>query len=769
MATINGTAGNDELLTVESNDELLGLEGNDLLDAVSGKGNNTLRGGAGNDELFAYNQDQLFGDEGDDDLYSDGIGNNLLDGGEGDDEIFPDLNDTVNGGAGDDVIFAGRGGNTFTGGSGKDIFWTVNVESPENPNTITDFNFIEETIRVDLAGVESFDDLSITQQGNDAIINAGGRQIAIVEGVTPNQLNETNVVTDNNTPDNPTINQSPSFDDATFSIAENSLEGTSIGTLSANDEDEDDILTYAITAGNLDVDGDGNNAFRIDENSDTLLVNDSDDLDFEKNPQFDLSVSVSDNSGDSDTATITINLQDEFDETPSIEDATFSVRENSAAGTVIGAVEAEDSDRDDVLSYSITTGNLDVDGDGSSAFIINSNGEIIVNDRDDLDFEKNPNFDLSVTVTDSNNLSDTANITVELQDEPLPEFDAEQSKQGIFSLIGDTKEAANILFNLVSSDADNINEIGVFAVDENNAVNGITPDSPDYIKEALQQSQIVFSAINNQPDGYAELDNTRILEGYQSGERLVFYLVQNSTTDNVLSGKTSSDNVLLGSTFGSDAFAQVKIADMGDGKFELAWEDQIGGGDEDFNDLKLNLEITDAPALLGTNFSNPPELIDLREFAGETVDMTAQVFREAAFDNQVVFYRVDSADGIIGSFDPDTASESDYLNQALNNLVTDINGDVIKLEADNQSTASFTAEVNGGSIFAPMIIVDGSLENLQDDDTSNNPTVYFPYIGANSDTVDHMRLLGDNTFGFEDLANGGDMDYNDMIVKVELS
>ena len=73
MAIINGTAGNDDLLAPGSSDELLGLEGNDTLDAVaSGTGNNTLRGGVGNDELFAYTEDKLFGDEGDDDLYSDG-------------------------------------------------------------------------------------------------------------------------------------------------------------------------------------------------------------------------------------------------------------------------------------------------------------------------------------------------------------------------------------------------------------------------------------------------------------------------------------------------------------------------------------------------------------------------------------------------------------------------------------------------------------------------------------------------------------------------
>ncbi|MGF1673794.1 MAG: DUF4114 domain-containing protein, partial [Rivularia sp. (in: cyanobacteria)] len=404
--------------------------------------------------------------------------------------------------------------------------------------------------------------------------------------------------------------------------------------------------------------------------------------------------------------------------------------------------------------------------DGNTAFTIDAtSGEIIVNDSDDLDFETNPIFDLVVTVNDNTNLSDTANITINLQDEPLPQFDIEQSKQGIFSLIGDTNEKANILFSLVGTDADNISELGVFIVDENNAVNGITPGSPEYIQEALQQSKVIFSAINNEPTSYAELAKTRILEGYQSGENLVFYLVKNSTTDSVLSDKTSPDNVLLSSTFGSSDFAQVKIADMGNGKFELAWEDQIGGGDKDFNDLVLNLEITDKPAPKGTNQGeNTAEFIDLRQFAGETVTVTAEVFREAKFDNQVVFYRLDNPDGIIDSLNPNR--DRNYLNAALENLVKDTNGEVFTLKADNQSTASITADITAGSIFAPMMIVNGNLQQLQDNDSSNDPTVYFPYIGANFDGVDHIRLLGDNIFGFEDLANGGDMDFNDMVVKI---
>ncbi|WP_267901204.1 DUF4114 domain-containing protein [Dulcicalothrix desertica] len=48
-------------------------------------------------------------------------------------------------------------------------------------------------------------------------------------------------------------------------------------------------------------------------------------------------------------------------------------------------------------------------------------------------------------------------------------------------------------------------------------------------------------------------------------------------------------------------------------------------------------------------------------------------------------------------------------------------------------------------------------------------TFLCTWSGANTDKVDHIRLLGNNTFGFEDLANGGDKDYNDIIVKANLT
>ncbi|MDB9379418.1 DUF4114 domain-containing protein, partial [Nodularia sphaerocarpa] len=62
----------------------------------------------------------------------------------------------------------------------------------------------------------------------------------------------------------------------------------------------------------------------------------------------------------------------------------------------------------------------------------------------------------------------------------------------------------------------------------------------------------------------------------------------------------------------------------------------------------------------------------------------------------------------------------------------------------------------------PLIIADGRPESV------NDRPVYFPFLGANSTQVDHITMLGNNVFGFEDLQRGN-KDFNDMIVRVNLT
>jgi Domain of unknown function (DUF4114) len=86
---------------------------------------------------------------------------------------------------------------------------------------------------------------------------------------------------------------------------------------------------------------------------------------------------------------------------------------------------------------------------------------------------------------------------------------------------------------------------------------------------------------------------------------------------------------------------------------------------------------------------------------------------------------------------------------------------------DNQGTANYTGTFGPNSLFAPFIIVDGKPDAILSGNA--NKKVYFSFLGANSVQVDHIRLLGNNTFGFEDLPNDGDKDYNDVIMPIKLS
>ena len=192
MAIINGTSGNDDLFTIASNDQLLGFAGDDVLDALPGKGNNELRGGEGDDELFANTNDRLFGESGNDTLdATDGAGSNLLSGGTGDDRIFASINDRVLGGNGNDIIFAGDGNNFITGGLGRDFF--IIAEHPSAANTITDFRSDVDQINIPITA--NFQALQITQNGNDTEIALGSDTLVKLLNTKANSLNANNLLT----------------------------------------------------------------------------------------------------------------------------------------------------------------------------------------------------------------------------------------------------------------------------------------------------------------------------------------------------------------------------------------------------------------------------------------------------------------------------------------------------------------------------------------------------------------------------------------------
>jgi hypothetical protein len=67
---------------------------------------------------------------------------------------------------------------------------------------------------------------------------------------------------------------------------------------------------------------------------------------------------------------------------------------------------------------------------------------------------------------------------------------------------------------------------------------------------ALKKGKVIFSTLTKGANGFSTTDLKRSLE-FNSGENIRFYLVRNSTTDAVLSGRTSTGDVVF-----SDRFCQ---------------------------------------------------------------------------------------------------------------------------------------------------------------------------------------------------------------------
>lgn len=150
--TLRGSGGWDILSGQRGDDLLYGGAGNDVLDG--GDGADQLHGGAGRDTLYANDDgrvDRLYGEGGDDILWS-GYSDRAF-GGDGRDtiEVTHAHGAVAMGGAGDDSISLygeDHGRDTSTGGSGHDTFTIFHNGEVDTQHVITDFTLGEDGLYV---------------------------------------------------------------------------------------------------------------------------------------------------------------------------------------------------------------------------------------------------------------------------------------------------------------------------------------------------------------------------------------------------------------------------------------------------------------------------------------------------------------------------------------------------------------------------------------------------------------------------------------------
>ena len=141
---------------------------------------------------------------------------------------------------------------------------------------------------------------------------------------------------------------------------------------------------------------------------------------------------------------------------------------------------------------------------------------------------------------------------------------------GVWEIQGSGAAAAPVQFTFNSSEADFVNEVGVFLVDEENRVNGIAPNDPRYAQEALAHGIRIFSGLPDE-EIVTGLNLSRLLQA-SPGDRMAFYLVSNGTTDTLL-GATGTPNVFFSIPEANpDGVDHLRVSESND-QFILAWED----------------------------------------------------------------------------------------------------------------------------------------------------------------------------------------------------
>ncbi len=315
-----------------------------------------------------------------------------------------------------------------------------------------------------------------------------------------------------------------------------------------------------------------------------------------------------------------------------------------------------------------------------------------------------------------------------------------------------------VQFSLLSKQSDfGTNEFVAFTVDDDlGTINGIAPGAAGYLDAAIARASVIFSTLDDEPTGFGGTRPSTL--DFGTNTRFSTFLIQDGTLDELQAGRVDTSSVLFSNQ------TSVRVSDAVGTGFTYSFEDDPAGGGNDFSAAVLRVSTVGQNAVNGSTLQaqGQSELLDLRSLTGQT-NATFTVNREADFDNIIGFYRVVDQNGGIDTNNDGTV---DILTGAAGYTDAAIRNRVSELSVADQQTATFTGQLTGGAIFAPFIIADGTVDQVLNGQNLNQ--VYFPFLGANADQADHIRLLGNNTFGFEDLPSGGDKDFNDIIVQITI-
>ncbi|NEO09927.1 DUF4114 domain-containing protein, partial [Moorena sp. SIO3I8] len=329
---------------------------------------------------------------------------------------------------------------------------------------------------------------------------------------------------------------------------------------------------------------------------------------------------------------------------------------------------------------------------------------------------------------------------------------------GDFFLVpGALNDEVSLSFEWTTRKAGFDNEIGVFVIDEQGRVNGITPDEPGYAWAALSHPtrQVLFSSGTGA--------GARREVTFKGGDRLAFYIIQDNTTDHWL--ERNPQNTLGAETLAffsidgvnPDGFDHAKGKALDRGIWELAWEDLAGGGDRDFNDVVIQVAQTEGTYLPGRVVQIPGE-------AGQSVATDFRwISRDAGYDNEMGLFLVDDASGGIGDLRP---SDPGYALAALSSERQRV------IFASGQTAgANARLELPAQAFFGWYLIQNATTQEFLQYNPNNQigkgPLAFFSLPRVNPEGFEHIQARSGFELAWEDLTHGGDGDFNDLVFDYE--
>ncbi|WP_341886300.1 choice-of-anchor U domain-containing protein [Synechococcus sp. UW140] len=323
---------------------------------------------------------------------------------------------------------------------------------------------------------------------------------------------------------------------------------------------------------------------------------------------------------------------------------------------------------------------------------------------------------------------------------PVAIFTATTNSLSVGDPTDSTSPAAIIVKASISSRANSVNQVGYVALnssedwehlEENTRTYDLLRDRGTILMSNLESSDAPsISAL--------KLENNIALI---NGQKLVFFEIVDTTLEALMAKGSTIDS--FGSNF--------RILDVSETTDTTAIASKGG------NTLALSLQPDSVVASLGDLISTEMGekiIFDFTALAGRALTGSVSLAREASYDSSIGFYRIQRNDGAV--LDPITNTlitpgSTGYKEAALSafNLFTNFGNLSISNGANRTDTL---AEFSDAGMLAPYATV------------AQTGETFFSFKGANSDGMNHFRMLGSGVIGLEDVAGGFDQDFDDNIL-----